>query len=153
MGCLQVEQPLTRKVGIRPAQMVKAIRLNHFPPFTPVSRAVNMRSVQTHDLVHAQRARTSPACLALSAEGSPVTSAGGSFMGLIFPHPSPCVPWLHRHYPASSLLRTLCLLCGRLFGSRASMNTLLSPAQVSLLHVFGLPSIPSPTTRPSLPSL
>ena len=36
-------------------------RWNHLPPFTPCSRAVNMRSVQTTTSGHPQRERTSSA--------------------------------------------------------------------------------------------
>jgi len=48
-----------------------SIKLNHFPPFTPDSRAVNIRSFQTVASVQAQRARTSPACV-----GPEATDAG-----------------------------------------------------------------------------
>ena len=53
MGRFQAEQPLFGKVCVGP---------NHAPPFTPFSRAVNMRSVQTDGSAHPHRERTSPTC-------------------------------------------------------------------------------------------
>jgi hypothetical protein len=82
MGLGKREQPLRGKESIGPA------KLNHLPPFTPCSRAVNIRSVQTVGSVHAQRARTSPACVTLAG-----TSAGVSSIGLSFPSPPSCAPF------------------------------------------------------------
>jgi len=129
MGVLQAEQPVLGKVGIGPALMIVtwstpaappladtfaydarrflgqctlSIRLNQFPPFTPFSRAANMRSVQTDGSAHAHRARTSPACLAAIG-----TAAGLDSFDPFIPHPSPCVPLLSGRYPASLLVWTL----------------------------------------------
>src|SRR5436853_1196968 len=51
-----------RKVSVWPA---KVIKLNHFPPFTPVSRAVNIRSVQIDGSTHCHLGLASTACLAI----------------------------------------------------------------------------------------
>ncbi len=48
--------------------------------------------------------------------------------------PPSCTPSLHTGFPVSSLLRVLCLLGGRLFGSD-SLNTGFMAAQVSLRFV------------------
>ena len=87
VGCCQVVQPTFGKEG--------------FPSFHSVSRAVNMRSVQTHGLVLSQRLGIAPACLVVD------TRAGVVSMNPVLPHPPSCVPLLHGRYPASSLLRTL----------------------------------------------
>src|SRR5271166_2253592 len=84
-----------------------SISLNHFPPSIPVSRVANIRSVQTTGSTHAHRARISPSCGALSGTADGVRSAP-----LSFTLPPSCLPLLHGHYPASSLLRRLCHLSG-----------------------------------------
>ena len=76
------------KEGIGPA----VVKLNHLPPFTPCSRAVNMRSVQTSGSTQPHRALISPACLAFG------TAAGVASIGLSISHPPSCAPWLHTHY-------------------------------------------------------
>src|SRR6058998_2856722 len=57
------------------------------PPFTPTSRAVNIRSVQTAGSVQAQRACTSPTCLASG------TGVGLSSIGQVFTSPPSCAPF------------------------------------------------------------
>ena len=56
-----------------------------------------MRSVQTVASVHAQRARTSSACLAVAD-----TTADGVCVDLLIPHPPSCVPSLPRGAPSGS---------------------------------------------------
>src|SRR5262249_45018211 len=77
-----------------------------------------MRSVQTVGSTHAQRARISPPC------GAVVGTADGVFsIGLSFTLPPSCLPWLHGHYPVSSLLRRLCHLPGAVLRAlHAAMN-------------------------------
>src|SRR5208282_4778867 len=84
-----------------------SISLNHFPPSIPVSRVANLLSVQTTGSTHAHRARISPSCGAF-----PGTAAGVCSDLLSFTLPPSCLPLLHGHYPASSLLRRLCHLSG-----------------------------------------
>ena len=84
MGCYHGEQPNLCKEG--------------FPSFTPFSRAANMRSVHTSGFTHDHRARMSPSCL-----GS-TTDEGFNSSGMSFTPPPSCLPLLHGHYPASSLL-------------------------------------------------
>ena len=100
------------------------------PPFTPVSRAVNIRSVQTDGSVHSQRDRASPACLALG------TVAGCSSACLDITYPPSCVPFAPRS------LQTLHHYYGRSDSCPA-----LPAGQVSPLHAHELPTIPSPTTK------
>ena len=88
-----------------------------------------MRSVQTSGSTQAQRARISPACLASG------TAAGVASTGLSSTHPPSCAPWLHAHY--GRFIATM----GALTPARLSLA-----GQVSLIHVHGLPAIPSPTT-------
>jgi hypothetical protein len=80
--------------------------VNHLVVGSLCSSRVSMRSVQTECSTHHQRSRMSAAC---GAEVVPATAAARlvwSFvMGLTLP--LSCVPWLHGHYPAWSLLRTL----------------------------------------------
>jgi len=61
-----------------------------------------MRSVHTDGSAQAQRARTSPACVAPSG-----TAAGVGSVGLSITHPPSCTPSLDGRYPASSLLWAL----------------------------------------------
>src|SRR5208337_4540140 len=84
-----------------------SISRNHLPPSVPVSRVANMRSVQTVGSTHAHRARVSPPCWAV-----PGTVEGCCSFVLSFTLPPSCLPCLHGHYPASSLLRRLCHLPG-----------------------------------------
>ncbi len=59
-----------------------------------------------------------------------------------------CVPWLHGHYPASRLLRTLCPLAGGGSSARTGHERrLLVPARDPCLPSLNLPTVPSPTTR------
>jgi hypothetical protein len=91
-----------REDGVWPAA-----RLNHLPPFTPVSRVANMRFVQTHGSAHAPGARASAACLARLA---PDTGAALLLLS-VYPdstHPSPCRPSLQTVSRPSTLLRRLC---------------------------------------------
>src|ERR1700676_5069987 len=73
-----------------------SLRLNHWFPLTPFSRAVSMRSVQTLGSTqnHFWR-RASPACLGVAA-----TPAGICSSGLFISPPSSCVPSLRRSLPA-----------------------------------------------------
>src|SRR4029077_8647708 len=102
-----------------------SINLNHLPPSIPVSRVANMRSVQTTGSTHAQRAPISPSCGAVTGTADGVCSAV-----LSFTLPPSCLPWLHGHYPASTLLRRLCHLPGavlRAFYRPQTMNAAPSP--------------------------
>jgi hypothetical protein len=63
-------------------------------PFTPVSRAVNMRSVQTAGSTHTHRARMSPACIALAD-----TCAGCVSRRMSFTLPPPCAAFAPRALP------------------------------------------------------
>jgi hypothetical protein len=89
MGCSRTEQPVRRKERTRSALM--AIRLNPSPPFTPASGAGSMRAIHTSGSVQAQRARTSPACVALG------TAAGGASGCVDLTPPSSWVPLLDAH--------------------------------------------------------
>ena len=93
---------MLREEGVWPAA-----RLNHLPPFTPVSRVANMRFVQTHGSAHASGVRASAACLARLA---PVTGAALLLLSVYpdFTHPSPCRPSLQTVSRPSTLLRRLC---------------------------------------------
>jgi hypothetical protein len=84
-----------------------------------------MRSVHTLASTHAQRARISPPC---GDRASAVTLGGGSCSGASFTPPPLCLPSLHGHYPASSLLRRLCHLPGTVL--RASGHELRSFPQL-----------------------
>src|SRR4051812_16189505 len=64
-------------------------RLNHLPPLTPLSRAVNMRSVHTLASVPSHCGATSLPCLAFGTPGRLICSC----VSLTLP-PS-CPPWLH----------------------------------------------------------
>jgi hypothetical protein len=114
-----------------------------------------MRSVQTPGSVQAQRARTSSACLAASVFGIGGTVAEGYSWGLSFMHSPSWAPLARRALPRFNatmgpltperpVLRT-----GRFLAGIRHMNAFPTSAQVSLLHVFGLPSIPSSTTAAS----
>jgi hypothetical protein len=72
------------------------------PPCTPLSSAVNMRSVHTHGSVQDQRARTSPTGVALTG-----TRAGVPSVDVLITHPPSCTPSLDGRYPASTLLWVL----------------------------------------------
>ena len=75
----------------------------HIPPFTPSSRASNMRSVQTERSTHPHLSdRASPTCLASCG-----TVVGCSSFSLNFTHPPPCTPSLHPVSGTSSLLWVL----------------------------------------------
>jgi len=77
-----------------------------------------MRSVQTVGSTHAQRARISPPCGAVAG-----TTDGVCSIVLSFTLPPSCLPWLHGHYPASTLLRRLCHLPGAVLRALpAAMN-------------------------------
>ena len=104
----------------------------HLPPFTPVSRVVNMRSVQTEDSTHAHRARTSPTCVFPIRRD---TCAGIVSIGSSFTHPPSCAPFAPRQ------LRRFIATMGA-----PTPPKLSTAAGVSLLHVYGLPTSPSPTT-------
>jgi len=79
---------------------ILSIRLNHTPPFTPLTRASSMRSVHTWRSTQSQSlGLASPACIAPSG-----TTAGCVSSCVVFTHPPSCIPLLHRHYPASTLL-------------------------------------------------
>ena len=70
-----------------------SIKLNHFPPLTPVARVANMRSVHTLASVHSHSGRTSLPCLALGTPGSLNCSC------VSFTLPPSYPPSLHGHYP------------------------------------------------------
>src|SRR3972149_10279324 len=76
-------------------------KLNHLPPFTPFSNAVNIRSVHTEGSVHLHLSRiwTSPSCLGFSSAFD-----GLSSFSTVFTHPPSCLPLLHIRYDASLLL-------------------------------------------------
>src|SRR5436190_4116693 len=107
MGGSQVEQPMIGKVGVGPALTILSINLNHVPPFTPFSRVVNMRSVETWGLVHDQRSRTTPPGLARYRQGRSGIGGGVDSLRSFIPHPPSCVPSLLGSYSVSSLLWTL----------------------------------------------
>ena len=69
-----------------------------------------MRSVQIVGSDQAQRARHDPACLAVVVATG--TAAGLSSADLAITHLPSCIPSLHGHYPASTLLWMLCPLPG-----------------------------------------
>ena len=72
---------------------------NHFPPSTPCSRVVNMRTVQTHGF-DPSPTREGSLRLVEPAALSPVVAS----VCLVIRHPSSWSPSLPRRYPASSLL-------------------------------------------------
>src|SRR5439155_21372707 len=71
-----------------PRAYTLSIKLNHLPPLTPTSRAVNIRSVQTEGSTQAQRARISPACLV-----SFDTAASSVSLSLSVTSPPSCAPF------------------------------------------------------------
>src|SRR5271157_1095230 len=79
-----------------------SIRLNHLPPLTPCTRAVNIRSVQTFGSTCTIKRRISLARIVFAD-----TAAGCSSADLVIASPLSCTPWLDRCYPASSLLWVL----------------------------------------------
>src|SRR5271166_3500442 len=79
-----------------------SIRLNHLPPLTPCTRAVNIRSVQTFGSTCTIKRRISLARIVFAD-----TAAGCSSVDLVIASPLSCTPWLDRCYPASSLLWVL----------------------------------------------
>ena len=70
-----------------------SIKLNHWPPLTPLSRVSNMRSVHTLASVHAHFGGTSLPCL---ARGTPGRS---NCDWASFTLPLSCPPSLHGRYP------------------------------------------------------
>src|ERR1039458_7725062 len=62
-----------------------SIRLYHLLPLTPVSKATNMRSVQTERFTHFQRSRVSPAGLAALFASAlvPVSHSLSSFCSIL----------------------------------------------------------------------
>ena len=101
------------------------------PPFTPCSRAVSMRSVQTVGSVHAQRARTSPPCVGVTATAEGIGSSAS-----VISHPSSC-PSFAPH-PLRRFVTTTRALSSRRVSAHDGS---------SLLHVSARPSVPSPTIR------
>ena len=63
-----------------------SIKLNHLPPLTPSSRAVNIRSVQTEGSAQAQRAASLRCLVSLD------TTAGSSSLSLSVTSPPSCAP-------------------------------------------------------------
>jgi len=73
------------------------------PPLTPCSRAANMRSVHTVGSIHAQRARRSPACVALAGTAAGLASdcldsTPSTFLPPFAPRPLQALP---RYYGGS----------------------------------------------------
>ena len=118
VGCGHREQPTLGKE-------------RHVPPFTPSSSAVSIRSVQTHGSVHDQRPRMSSACLAFAGTVADDCSLHPSFTYSTFLRPlaPPELPGFHATTAALTSAR------------------LSADVQISLLHVHGLPTIPSPNTQ------
>ena len=131
MGCDKRKQPMCGKENIGPALI---IRLNHLPPFTPFSSAVNMRSVQTDGSTQDQRSRISPTCLALSG-----TAVGCRSIVQPLTHPLPCAPFAP--CPLRHFIATMGALTPAPPGpsaTRGRLNTGLFATQVSPLHVHAL---------------
>jgi len=78
----------------------KPCSVKYLAPFTPRSRAVRMRGVQTIGSVQSHRAWTSPACVARPVAG---TGTGVRSVRLSIAHPPSCTPSLGGHCPASTL--------------------------------------------------
>ena len=66
------------------------------------TRVVNRRAVPSNGLSHVTCAWVAPVRLALAG-----ITTGGFSVALNVTSPPSCTPWLHRHYPASSLLWVL----------------------------------------------
>ena len=125
IGCQQREQPMRRKEG-------------HVPPLTPLSRAVNMRSVHTDGSTQAHRARIGRSRLRSRLQGRQYHR--GASVVINVSHPLSCIPSLHAHY------RRFSTTMDALTPARVSL-----PVQVSVLHAHGqVVTIPSPTTRCSV---
>jgi hypothetical protein len=122
----------TRRNACRrlPALYTLSIKLNHCPPLTPCSRAVNIRSVQTSGSTQLHRARMSLACL-VSAD----TAASSSSVLLSIPV---------FHFPAS--LGSTPITAPLRYADAVTPLPGLFPLEVSLIHVPALPAILSPTT-------
>jgi hypothetical protein len=126
---------------------------DHFPPFTPSSRAVNIRSVQTSGSTQDHLSRISPTCLAPSG-----TSAGSLSKNLSFTCPPSCVPLLHAHYTRFSA-RMDALTPARLSCPRAglpasltipsdrSISNHLTPPAAALSHYPSAQRVPVYTGR------
>jgi len=101
MGILKTKQPKLLKEFIWPAKMIHINQANQTPPLTLLSRASSMRSVHTE---HSTQliGRVSPVCLVPQD-----TLTGFVSFSIDILHPPSCVPSLHNHYVASSLLWTL----------------------------------------------
>ena len=111
-----------------------SIRLNHSPPFTPSSRAVSIRSVQTVGSTQPQRAQDLSGTFSRfrHCHRLCVPSAWSSRLHLPAPLRSPGITRLHRYYGCSdSWTAGSSALQGR-------MNT-----------VFGRPGLPVSRHRPS----
>ena len=140
IGHRQTEQPKIGEVRVGPAPgrepaagaVTTLVPLQQEPtqpssyiaidrPFTPFSSAVNIRPVQTDASVHAQRARTSPTCLAV-----PGTAVGGTCGLSDFTNPPSCGPFAPRASPRF-LTTTATLDPVRPALRLSSMNTGLSP--------------------------
>src|SRR5574344_1573346 len=85
-----------------PSADTLSIRLNHRFPFTPLSRAVSMRSDHTPGSAPATGRTASPPCLSLTG-----TDGGFVSLDVLIARSPSWVPSLHRRYPASTLLWTL----------------------------------------------
>ena len=110
----------------------------HVPPLTPLSRAVNMRSVHTDGSTQAHRARIGRSRLRSRLQGRQYHR--GASVVINVSHPLSCIPSLHAHY------RRFSTTMDALTPARVSL-----PVQVSVLHAHGqVVTIPSPTTRCSV---
>ena len=96
----------------------------------PSQRVANLRSVHTAASVPSHWGDTALPGLAFGTPGSLICSC------ISFPLPPACPPWLHGRYPLH-----------RCYEGSDSCPAPAAPGQVSLVHQFVLPDLPSPPTE------
>jgi hypothetical protein len=130
---------LLSKVGVRPAY--------HTPPFTPSSRAVRIRSVQTLG------SRPRPSGADLSGLRRPLRHFRRSSFRDLCPHKSTFLPPFTPRplWRFHATMDALTPAGPALLRAPPRMNTVLRTQQVSLLHVPGLPdhSVSNHPRRPT----
>jgi hypothetical protein len=123
-----------------------SIRLNHFPPFTPCSRAANIRSVQADRSTQSHRFQVSPACLASAG-----TVAGCVSICLSIAYPPSCHPFAPPALPGFIATMGGSDSCAAGSSSPSGENEHRPFRRTGLpTYMFGLPehSVPSHLARP-----